>query len=219
MADQVTFTVQRRSALGHEASKLRREGIVPGNIIGRDRASIPVQFDGLEFKRLVAKHAASTVWQLSLGSGARENVIVRHVQREPVTGAIQHVDFQHVEMNQPIKAKVPLRLEGEAPGVRREGGMLLTLLDAIEVEARPRDLPEALTLDVSGMEHLKDSLHVRDITAPNGVTVLTNADEPVVKIEPPRTMGEEVPAPVAEEAEAQAGSAEEAGERAQELQS
>jgi large subunit ribosomal protein L25 len=215
MADQVTFTVQRRSALGHDASKLRREGIVPGNIVGRDRTSIPVQFDGLEFKRLAAKHAASAVWQLSLGGGTRENVIVRHVQREPVTGAIQHVDFQHVEMNQPIKARVPLRLEGEAPGVRREGGMLLTLVDVIEVEARPRDLPEALTLDISGMEHLKDSLHVRDINAPNGVTVLTNADEPVVKIEPPRTMAEEVPAPAAEEAATPTGTAGEAGERAE----
>jgi large subunit ribosomal protein L25 len=78
--------------------------------------------------------------------------------------------------------------------------MLLPLLDHIEVEARPGDLPEALTLDVSGLEELKSSLRVRDIPVPAGITVLTDEDEPVVKIDTPRAAIEEAPAAPAEAA-------------------
>src|SRR5262249_27701509 len=152
----------------------------------------------------------------TLGAGAHdETVVVRHVEREPVTRAIQHVDFLHVELSQPIHARLPLHLIGEAPAVKLYGGVMLTLLDSIEVEAKPTDLPQALTLDIGGLEELKATLHVRDIQAPRNVKVLTDGDEPVVKIEPPRVV-EVVPAPapteeaapVAPEAEA---TSEEAG--------
>lgn len=220
MADQVRFAVQRRTERGRHLGKLRRQGLIPGNIVAHGKESIAVQFSGLDFSRLRTKHPPTTLWRLSLGDGAGDQtVLVRHIQHEPVTGAIEHVDFQVVALNQPIHAKLPVRLTGEAPAVRIQSGMLLTLLDTIEVEARPGDLPPALELDISKLENLKDALYVRDIKAPNRVRVLTDADEPVVKVEPPRTMAEELPAPAAEEAAAATGTAAEAGEKAEAEQS
>jgi large subunit ribosomal protein L25 len=210
MAEQVTFAVQRRTAFGKAASKLRRQGIIPGNIYGGGRESIAIQLNGLDFQRFLAKHSATTLLRLQLGDGAKdETVVVRHVEREPATHAIQHVDFLHVELSQAMRARLPLHLTGDAPAVRLYGGVLLTLLDHIEVEARPTDLPKALTLDVSGLEELKATLHVRDIAAPESVKVLTNADEPVVKIEPPRVVEEEVAPAAAAASEGATAAAEE----------
>lgn len=223
MADQVKFAVQRRTERGRHLGKLRRQGIVPGNIVIHGKDSIAVQFSGLDFSRLKAKHAPTTLWRLSLGDGAGEQTaLVRHIQHEPVTGAVEHVDFQVVALNQLVHARLPVRFTGESAAVRTFSGVMLTLQDTVEVEGRPGDLPPALELDISKMEQLKDSLHVRDIVAPKGVRVLTDPDEPVVKVEPPRTLAEEAPAPAAEEAEAEAGAAEEAGgagENAEEPQS
>lgn len=208
MPDQVTFAAQKRDVMGKAVKRLRRKGIIPGNIYGLGRPSVPIQFDAHDFELLVRKHSATTLLRLSLdGGGASESALVRHVQHEPRTGAIQHVDFLHVALSEPIKARVSLRLEGESPAVRSRDGLLLHLVDTVEVEALPANLPTALTLDISGMAEVKATLYVRDIQLPSNVKLLADPDEPVAKIEPARVIAEE---PVAAEAAPEA--AEAAGE-------
>jgi large subunit ribosomal protein L25 len=197
MPQQVEFAVERREVLGKKVSRLRRQGIIPGNIFGGGKASVPIQLDGHTFERFLATHGATTVLALRIAGGSAETTIVRHVQHEPVTGKIEHVDFQHVEMSQPMKARVPIRLRGVSLAVKIFDGVLLHLLDAVEVEALPANLPDAVEVDISGLEELKATLHVRDLEIPQGVTVLTDADETIVKVEPPRVAVEEIPAAVA----------------------
>jgi large subunit ribosomal protein L25 len=198
MPDQVTFAAQKRDVLGKAVKRLRRQGIIPGNIYGHNRASVPIQLNAHDFELFLRRHAATTLLRLTLdGGGATETALVRHVQREPVTGYIQHIDFLQVRLTEAIKARVPVRLEGEAPAVRIRDGILLQLIDAVEVEARPTDLPDALTLDVSSLAEVKATLYVRDIPPPRGVKLLTDPDEPVVKVEPARVIAEAVPAPEA----------------------
>ncbi|MGZ3598451.1 MAG: 50S ribosomal protein L25 [Ktedonobacterales bacterium] len=194
MPDQVTFAAQKREVFGKAVKRLRRSGIIPGNIYGHNRPSVPVQLNGHDFELFLRRHAATTLLRLTLdGGGAPETALIRHVQHEPVTGAIQHVDFLHVMLSESIKARIPVRLEGESPAVRNRDGILLQLIDAVEVEARPTDLPPALTLDVSGLAEIKSTLYVRDIPLPRGVKLLTDPDEPVVKVEPARVIAEAVP--------------------------
>jgi large subunit ribosomal protein L25 len=210
MAEQVSFAAQRRNVFGKAVRRLRREGIIPGNIVVRGRASIPVQLNALDFQRYLAKHPPTTVLRLTLGDGAAgETVVVQRVEHEPVTQDVLHVDFRHVSMTQVLRARLPVRLEGDAPAVKLFGGMLLMLLDYVEIEARPADLPEALHLDVSSLAELNMALHVGDIPVPRGVKMLSDAEEFVVKVEPPRIAEE---APTAPEAAATPPSAAEAGE-------
>lgn len=197
MPQQVDFAVERREVLGKKVRRLRSQGIIPGNIFGGDKASMPIQFDGHTFERFLATHGATTVLALRIAGGPAETTVVRHVQHEPVTGKIEHVDFQLIEMSQPMKARVPIRLRGEAPAVKIFDGVLLHLLDTVEVEALPANLPDAVEADISGLEELKSMLHVRDLAIPQGVTVLTDADETIVKVEPPRVVVEEIPEAVA----------------------
>ncbi len=197
MPQQDTFAVERREVLGKKVSRLRRQGIIPGNIFGGGKESVPIQLDGHTFERFLATHGATTVLSLQIAGGPAETTVVRHVQHEPVTGRIEHVDSQHVEMSQPMKARIPIRLRGVSPAVKTFDGVLLHLLDTVEVEALPANLPDAVEADISGLEELKATLHVRDLEIPRGVTVLTDVDETIVKVEPPRVVVEEIPEGVA----------------------
>ncbi|HEX6798694.1 MAG TPA: 50S ribosomal protein L25 [Ktedonobacterales bacterium] len=185
MPDQVPFSAEKRTITGKAVKRLRKHGIVPGNIFGGGQESEAIQMSAHDIQRFLATHTPTTVLRLGLDDGgSARNVIVAHVQHQPATHQIQHVDFLQVNLNQPIKAKVPIRVVGEAPAMKIGGAMMLHLLEAVDVEARPVDLPASLELDVSGLEELKSALHVSDLRVPASVTVLTDAGEPVLKIEP-----------------------------------
>lgn len=214
MADDLTLTVQRREMLGKRVRRLRREGKIPANIFGRGRDSRAVEVEALALKHMLAKHGGSRIIQLQL-DGTSEAALIRHVQHDPRSGAIQHVDFLHVDMREKIRAKVPVHLTGEAPAVKQHGGVLLHVSDAIEVECLPSNLPERLELDVSGMENLDDTLFVRDIPIPAGVTLLAEADEAVAKVTASRTAAvAEAAAPAAAEQPAEGAETEVASESA-----
>lgn len=196
MAEQITLTAQRREVLGKQVNRLRREGILPANIFGHGRPSVAIQVNAHELRQLLAAHGGSKLIQLRV-DGAPETAVVRHIGRDPRTGRIEHVDFMHIEMTEKMRARVPLRLIGEAPAVRQFGGVLLHLVDAVEVECLPQELPEALDLDISELESLDAALHARDLKLPQGVIMQLDLDEVLVKVTPPR-MAEEEAAPAAE---------------------
>jgi large subunit ribosomal protein L25 len=205
MAEQITLEIEPRSVLGKQVRRLRREGILPANIYGHGRPSRTVQINSLEFRKLLNAHGGSRVIQLRL-NGASEPALVRHIEREPKTGKIQHVDFLHVEMNVKLRARVPVRVVGEAPAVKAHNGVMLHLADTVEVECLPADLPEALEVDVSGLEELDVPVLVSDIKLPRNVTLLTDSAEQLAKVVATRAEPEpEAAAPeAAEEAPAEA---------------
>ncbi len=150
MAEQATFAAERRTVLGKAVRQLRKQGIIPANIVSSGHESVPIQVNGADFQRFLAKHHATTVMHLTVdGAAASDTVVVQRVEHEPVTRAVLHVDFLHVNMSQTMHARVPIHFEGEAPGVKIHNAMLLTQLDYVEVEALPAELPQALILDVS----------------------------------------------------------------------
>jgi large subunit ribosomal protein L25 len=212
MAEQITLAAERRTVLGKKVRALRRDGIIPANLYGRGRQSVALQLEAHAIQRLLETHGGSRVLRLRV-DGTDENAVIRRVQREPATGRLFHIDFLHIKMTEKMRARVPLRLVGEAPAARQLGGILLHLVDALEVECLPRDLPEALELDVTGLEELDASLQARDVPLPHGVTLLSDPAETVARMTPPRMVEEEVPAaaaPAAEEAPAAEPAAEEA---------
>ncbi len=199
MAGQVSLQVASRTVLGKEVKKLRRVGVIPANIYGRHQPSQALQVDQHALERFLAGHRATRVIDLQVdgSNGTVLNALVRHIKRSPRNGKILHVDFLRVSMNEPITVRVPLRLIGTAPAVEVEGGVLLHMLDTLEIECLPGDLPEALELDIGSLKELDDALHVRDVPLPPKVTLLSDPDEPVAKVVAPRAV-------LAEEAQAEA---------------
>jgi large subunit ribosomal protein L25 len=192
---QVTLNVERRSVLGKQVKHLRRDGILPANIYGHLQESQAVQVDTHEMERALKAHGATTLYRLVIApEGSEETVMVRHITRQPATNIIQHIDFFHVQMSEPMRAKVPVRLVGEAPAVKLHDGVLIQLLDYAEIEALPAELPEALELDISDMTDLNTSRYASAIKIPGKVTLITPEDEVIISIQAPRVVAEEAPA-------------------------
>jgi large subunit ribosomal protein L25 len=219
---QVTLEAERRTVLGKQVKHLRRDGIIPANIYGHQQDSLAIQVNAHTMEHALKTHGATQLYRLVIApEGHEETVIVRHITRQPATNFIQHIDFFHVKMSEPMRARVPVRLVGEPPAVKLHDGVLIQALDYAEVEALPAELPEALELDISDMEDLNSSRTAGAIKIPRKVTLLTAEDEVVVSIQAPRVAVEEVPAaeelqPAEAEAAASEATAEESPAAAEE---
>jgi large subunit ribosomal protein L25 len=140
---------------------------------------------------------------------------VKHLQHNPVTDVILHVDFLQISLKEKVRLEVPLHFVGLAPAIDRHGGVLVTALDHISVEALPTEVPSFIEVDVSGLEEIDQSLHVSDLKVPEGATVLSDPELVIVKAAAPaieRAAAAEEAAEEAEKAEAAAAAAAEAGE-------
>jgi len=203
MAQQTELEISRREVMGKAVKRLRKEGIIPANIFGHNEASMAIQIDAGAFERLRRSHGSRSVLTLRMsGTKSTQTALIRHVQREPHTSKIIHVDFFRVSLSERIRVKVPLHFTGEAPAVKTENGVMLHLLDAIEVECVARDIPEFLEVDVSGLTEIDAILHASDVKLPANFTLITDPEEGIVKVAATR-------AEVAEEA-AEAAAASEA---------
>jgi large subunit ribosomal protein L25 len=195
MAQQLELEAQKRVILGKATRHLRKAGQLPANVSGHKEASVALQIDATAFDRLLRQHGTRGVLTLKLPDG-RENVLVRQVQRDSVSGAILHVDFSRVSLGDRVTVKVPLHFVGEAPGVKIQGGVFLHLLDVLEVECRASDIVEGLDVDISSLREINDVLHAQDVKLPSNFSLVIDPEEPIAKIEAPRV---QEAAPVADE--------------------
>lgn len=186
MAERTALDVAPRTIFGKASKRLRREGIVPANIYGHKKESTPIQVDALAFDHLRRQHGLSQIISLHLTNSAAENVLVRHIQRDPVTGAILHVDFSRVDIREHLEFKVALNFVGEAPGVKIQGGVFLHLVETLTVDSAASDIVESLDVNISGLTEIDSTLHARDVNLPARYKLVTDADEPIAKISAPR---------------------------------
>jgi large subunit ribosomal protein L25 len=210
MAQQVELQIARREITGKATKRLRKVGIIPANIFGHKEPSQAVQVDAVSFERLQRSHGARGIIGLRMtDSRGVQTALVRHVQRDPRTGKVIHVDFFRVSLRERLNVKVPLRFVGEAPAVKTEGGVLLHLLDALEVECEAGDIPEYIEVDVSPLTEIDALLHAEDVPLPTKFTLITDPKESVAKVAATRAeLAEEAEeaaaAPAAEEQTTQA---------------
>ncbi|MEN6499918.1 MAG: 50S ribosomal protein L25 [Rectinema sp.] len=172
-------------------NKARRSGKIPAQLYGKEIAPMSVFLDGQDFID-VAKHITeSMIIDLNL-DGKKYPALMKEIQRETLSGKIVHIDFNIIEAGQKLHVKVPLHLVGAAKGVR-EGGILEHAIHEIEVECEPDALPEKLEVDISGLE-ANHALHLRDISIPNGVKLLTSPETVIAIIKFARAEVVEKPA-------------------------
>ncbi|MCS7234761.1 MAG: 50S ribosomal protein L25 [Armatimonadota bacterium] len=201
---RLTLEVEARRGLGKSAvRKLRRVGRVPGVLYGRGIEPVPIAVDVRSLEAVLQRAAEANVLLDVVirddGQVRTELAMLQDVQREVLNRRVLHVDLHRVSLTEKVYARLPVRLRGEARGVR-EGGILELLRHEVEVSGLPTDLPDHLEVDVSHLA-VGQSLHVRDLRVPPGVTVLTPPDETLVTVLAPGVAAEE--AGPAEEAPAQ----------------
>ncbi|MDA0352051.1 MAG: 50S ribosomal protein L25 [Chloroflexi bacterium] len=187
-----SYDVELRSVTGKGLKQLRRDGTTPANIYGRGLESVAVQLPWARARFLLNAHGRNTLIELKLGAeGKARPVVVRDISRDPVSGAVFHIDFFQVDLTRPIQAAVPIHFIGEAPAVHTFGGVFVQALDVVHVEALPNEMPEAVEVSIESLTELEQSLTVADITLPHGVTMLTAEDQQIAQIARPRLEVEE----------------------------
>lgn len=214
MAD-LNLMVDTREVTGKKVRSLRRQGIIPAHLYGRGTESLALQATAPTITTLLRTSGANAIISLKIsGESDARPVMLRGVQRHPVTDDLIHVDFYQISLTETLRADVPLMITGEAPAVHIFGGVFLQSLDHVTVEALPADIPRRIDVDVSGLDTLDSAVHVRDLTIPDTVVLLSDPDQVVAKVEPPRVVEEEAVAAAPEEGAAEGAPAEGAPEAA-----
>lgn len=208
--EKVVLKATKRDITGKQVHAVRRDGKLPAVIYGRRTDPMPIVMDAREASRALAQVSSSSLVTIEL-DGKEFPALVREKQRNFIKGTLLHVDFLAVDMAEKIRATVGIEFTGLSLAVKDFDAVLVTGLNELEIECLPGDLPEKVTVDISALGKIGDSIHVRDISLPEKIKVLTNVDDMVINATAPKV--EEVVEPVAPAAAAAAAEPELAVER------
>lgn len=198
MSKAHTLTAHTRKRSGSGAlTSLRSEGLIPGVVYGKTQPSFNVRLNRKEVETVLHHSAAEQILVNLTIEDLNETklALIQDVQHNPLTGTIIHLDFHAVKEDEIIHANVPLELVGEAAGVK-SGGLLEHLFHTLQIRCLPKDLPEVIYADVSGLE-IDGSLHIRELTLPDGVKAVPDGNIVVAMVSEPKVVVEAVPETVA----------------------
>lgn len=179
--EEVVIQAKKRDVIGKQVKVLRREGYLPGILYGRDLDPIPVSLDYREISKTLPYITSSQLLVIDI-EGDKHYALVRDKQLDPVQSTLLHVDFLVVSMTEKLRADVSIELIGESTAVKELSGVLVSGQETIEVECLPKDLPERISVDISVLKEIGDSLYVKDIDLPPEIEVLADPDEMVVTV-------------------------------------
>jgi len=202
--EKVILKAHVRAGTGKKVAKdLRVKSIIPANVYRAGEGAISIQVPADDLADVLQTKAGENVLitlKISGGESAIKDktVLIKEIQREPVKDDILHVDFNEISLTEMLKISVPLSSKGEPVGVKVDGGILEHIMWEVQVECLPADIPEKIEVDVSNLK-LGESLHLKDITAPEGVKFMGDPELIAMIVKAPK-----VEAPK-EEIEAEAG--------------
>jgi large subunit ribosomal protein L25 len=195
-----TLAAAPRDVTGKAVMHLRKAGKLPAVVFGHGLASTNVTVDAHELELLRRKTGPNSLVDLSVDGAKAQPVLVSSVQLHRVTQRPLHVDFFLVRMTEELTVDVPLVATGESEAVNTLGGTLLHPIEHVRVKALPDHLPQSIQYDIASLNTFDDVIRLSALEIPGDVTLLTDPEEIVAKVLPPRVEEVEV-APVAAEGE------------------
>jgi len=201
----ITVDASLRGERGkNEARRLRRGGRVPAVLYGGGKDSVPVSVNSKQISQILHSAAGhNTIFQVAISSGAQEAAMLVDWQVDPVRGNLLHTDLLRIDLAKTLTVKVPIIGQGDAKGVKTQGGLLEAVTREVDVECLPADIPENITVDVSELE-LGQAIRAKDLPATDRYKVVTDPDRILFHVIMLR-QEEEKPAEAAVEGEAVAG--------------
>ena len=179
--EEVLINAEKRNVTGKQVKALRRQGLLPGVIYGRHIESFPIQMDAHDASLILDKLTASSLITINV-DGEKYNVLMRDRQRDVIFGDLLHVDFLVVSLTEKLRATIELKLAGEAPVADNPEVVVTQVLNAIEIEALPQDLPEVIEVDISTLETVDDEITVADLNLGEDIAILTDPNETIVSV-------------------------------------
>ena len=188
---QVELVARKRNVFGKGAARnLRRAGIIPGVLYGRDQDTMSVQINEQTFKKFLRANGENMLIDLNIDEYGTEPVLIKELQRHPVKRSLVHADFIRISLDESVTAPVPITLVGSPPGVQ-EGGVLTFLLRQISVTCLPLLIPEEIQVDISEM-NIGDTIRVADLALDEEIENLEDPQSYIVSVVPPIVEAEPV---------------------------
>ncbi len=203
MPDRISLNLQPRSSFGKKNRALRRSGLTPVHLYGPGIDPKNLQITSADLIKALALAGATTPVSITVDGESGEHLaFAREIQWDPVRGDLIHVDFLRTEATERISAEAPVVLEGESAGARSAFGTVVQMLRHVTVEALPLDMPREILVDATVLDEPDSVLRAGDLPIPNGVTLLTDPEEMVARVEAGRAPTD---APATPQAEAPSG--------------
>ncbi|MFH0912572.1 MAG: 50S ribosomal protein L25 [Patescibacteria group bacterium] len=194
--EQIDLTVEPRSQ-DLPLPVLRKQGFVPAVVYGKGEDAISLSVPLADFQKVFKAAGENTIINLRIAGGEPKMALIKDVQLTPDKGEYLHIDFYKVRVGEKLRVAIPLQFVGEAPAVKDAGGILVTNKNEVEVECLPQNLPHEITVDLSSLSNIDDSITVKDLIVSAGVEILDDAEESIIVVTPPAA--EEAETPVSEE--------------------
>ncbi len=208
----LTLNAIKREAFGKALKQPRLEGKLPVVIYGRKQEAISYFVDLKDFNKIYREAGESTVIEFKSADGDND-VLIKAVDYDPVSGSPVHVDFYAIEKGKKVEVEVPLEFEGESLAVKNLGGVLVKVIHDLPIEAMPKDLPHDIKVDISSLVDFDSQITVADLKIPAGVTVMIDPEEVVALVSEPKDEPvEEVPVDISQIEVEQKGKKEDEGE-------
>lgn len=176
-----TLAIEKRNT-SEDTKALRAKGFIPGVFYGPKEVSTPIKINTLEFIKVYREAGESTIVTLVDGTTEHE-ALIQDISVDAVKGAVQHVDFYIVEKGKKVEVTVELVFTGVSPAERDLEGVLVKVLQEIEIEAMPKDLPHEIEVSIDSLVDFDAQIHAKDIVLPAGVTLITDPDEVIVLVQ------------------------------------
>lgn len=178
--------VEKRKLVGRKLKQLRRQGLLPANIFGKKIKSLAVQLSLREFEKVFSAVSETGIVELTVDKEKKVRpVLITNVQHHPITKSVIHADFNQVSLTEKVQTSVPIKIIGESPAVEQKTGVLLRLMDEVEVKALPSDLPEHIDVDIATLSQVDEEIKVKDLSVDKTkIELLEDAEQVVVKIGP-----------------------------------
>lgn len=175
------LTATRRTVTGKQVGQLRRAGELPAVVYGPTLKPTAIQLNAREAARVFRRVHGAQLIDLEV-EGATHKVLVHDLQRNAVRGDFLHADFYAVDMDRPIRVRLPIRLTGSSFAVTGLSGILVRGLPEIEVECLPGDLITEVSADLSVLKEIGNAIHIKDLTLPATIKVLTDPEDSVARV-------------------------------------
>jgi large subunit ribosomal protein L25 len=179
--EKASLKVELRQVFGKKLNKIRKQGLVPGNVYGPDFKSQSVSVLQKDLIKVYKKTGETGVVYLSLG---KDNipVLIKTIQKHPVSGFLLHIDFRKIDLSKKIETAVPVKTVGVSEAVSQKAGVLLILSDTLLVEALPEDIPSHIEVDISIIKEIGQEIKVSDLKKSDKYQIKTPAEKVVVSV-------------------------------------
>ncbi|MCK5795128.1 MAG: 50S ribosomal protein L25 [Anaerolineales bacterium] len=179
----------KRVVIGKQVKALRREGKLPAVIYGQEIEPMPITLDTKQVHQVLKVVGANTLISIKVGKD-EFLTLVREIQREVIMRDLLHMDFQAVSLEETITTFLPVVMVGESPAVTELEGLLILSMEELQIEAKAKDLPDTISVDVSGLMEIGDNILVKDLVISGDVTILDDPDGLVIVATAPVLMDE-----------------------------